>query len=109
MYFFDISELDFDFIRGLRSQVQDMRTKHIWQPALRKLFSFPCPDDRRTVLQFLLETMKKFQVGVSKASKIHHPVAIVSLELILSQCSGGSTPRGKGWGEWEGSSGSSTN
>ena len=39
-----------------------MRTKHFWQPALRKLFSFPTPDDRKAALQFLLETMKKFQV-----------------------------------------------
>ena len=39
-----------------------MRTKHFWQPALRKLFSLPTPDDRRAALQFLLETMKKFQV-----------------------------------------------
>ena len=39
-----------------------MRTKHFWQPALRKLFSFPTPDGRKAALQFLLETMKKFQV-----------------------------------------------
>lgn len=41
-----------------------MRTKHFWQPALRKLFSFPAIDDRQVALEFLLETMKKFQVIV---------------------------------------------
>ena len=39
-----------------------MRKKQIWQPALRKLFSFPAPDDRQEALKFLLQTMKKFQV-----------------------------------------------
>ena len=39
-----------------------MRKKQIWQPALRKLFSFPSPDDRQEALKFLLQTMKKFQV-----------------------------------------------
>ena len=57
-------ELDFDFVKGLTSQVQGMRTKRFWQPALRKLFSFRSSDDRQAVLQFLLETMKKFQVGI---------------------------------------------
>ena len=57
-----ISELDFDFIKWLRAQVQGMRKKQIWQPALRKLFSFPAPDDRQEALKFLLQTMKKFQV-----------------------------------------------
>jgi len=59
----DISELDFDYVSWLTSGVQGMRKKVIWQPALRKLFSFPAPDDRRKVLQFLLETMKTFQVA----------------------------------------------
>lgn len=57
-----ISELDFDFTKWLRAQVQGMRKKQIWQPALRKLFSFPSPDDRQEALKFLLQTMKKFQV-----------------------------------------------
>lgn len=57
-----ILELDFDFIKWLRAQVQGMRKKQIWQPALRKLFSFPAPDDRQEALKFLLQTMKKFQV-----------------------------------------------
>ena len=57
-----ISELDFDFIKWLRAQVQGMRKKQIWQPALRKLFSFPSPDDRQEARKFLLQTMKKFQV-----------------------------------------------
>ena len=43
-----------------------MRTKGFWQPALIKLFSIPSSDDRREVLQFLLETMKKFQVVICK-------------------------------------------
>ena len=42
--------------------MQGMRKKQIWQPALRKLFSFPAPDDRQEALKFLLQTMKKFQV-----------------------------------------------
>lgn len=42
-----------------------MRTKHFWQPALRKLFSFPAIDDRQVALEFLLETMKKFQVIIN--------------------------------------------
>ena len=62
MAFSHISELDFDFIKWLRAQVQGMRKKQIWQPALRKLFSFPAPDDRQEALKFLLQTMKKFQV-----------------------------------------------
>ena len=60
--FSHISELDFDFIKWLRAQVKGMRTKQIWQPALRKLFSFPAPDDRQEALKFLLQSMKKFQV-----------------------------------------------
>ena len=58
----NILELDFEFLSWLTSQVQGMRTKRFWQPALRKLFSFPAIDDRQAALQFLLETMKKFQV-----------------------------------------------
>lgn len=58
----EILELDFKFVSWLTSQVREMRTKHVWQPALRKLFSIPSPDDRRAALQFLLEAMKKFQV-----------------------------------------------
>ena len=62
LLFFSISELDFAFLRQLRSQVQGMRTKCAWQPALRQLFSFPSSDDRQVALQFLLEAMKTFQV-----------------------------------------------
>lgn len=57
----DTLELDFEFVTWLTSQVQVMRTKHFWQPALRKLFSFPEIADRQVALEFLLETMKKFQ------------------------------------------------
>ncbi|PFX16208.1 hypothetical protein AWC38_SpisGene19528 [Stylophora pistillata] len=58
---FFAQELDFEFVTWLTSQVQVMRTKHFWQPALRKLFSFPEIADRQVALEFLLETMKKFQ------------------------------------------------
>lgn len=58
---FFAQELDFDFLQELRSQVQSMKTNHLWQPALRQLFSFPSSDDRWKVLQFLLETTKKLQ------------------------------------------------
>jgi len=60
-YSFCAQELDFAFLRQLRSQVQGMRTKCSWQPALRQLFSFPSSDDRQVALQFLLEAMKTFQ------------------------------------------------
>ena len=47
---------------GWEHKCKAWEKKQIWQPALRKLFSFPAPDDRQEALKFLLQTMKKFQV-----------------------------------------------
>ncbi|XP_027045171.1 uncharacterized protein LOC113673023 [Pocillopora damicornis] len=75
---FFAQELDFEFVNWLTSQVQGMRTKHFWQPALRKLFSFPAIDDRQVALEFLLETMKKFQ------TEEEGNIQLVDLSFVIS-------------------------
>ena len=54
--------LDHDYISWLVSELKGMRTKHIWQPAIKDLYTELDEENRKVAIKYLLDTVKKFQV-----------------------------------------------
>ena len=69
-----ISVLDFAFTTWLASGVKQMSTKHVWQPALRDLYTKLTSSERPEALTFLLDAVRMFRVGLENEAE--RPVLI---------------------------------